>query len=133
MKNYISINALKQAEGSSISPCIKQEVFAMVVTSEGKEYFGANWVSNDDLTVCPRITANSPSGKDYHFCSDICNQLFHAECFAMQACEAAGDSLVGAKAYVAGHTYCCQYCIAAMMHAGVKGAYVVDSSKEYIF
>lgn len=133
MKNYIINNTLTAAKGSTLKPCIKQEVFAMLVTSEGKEYFGANWMTNDELSVCPRVTANSKSGEDYHFCVDICNQLFHAERFAMQACEAYNDSLVGATVYVTGHTYCCKYCIAAMAHAGVRRAVVIDSGMEYYF
>ena len=133
MRDYIINNVLKVAEGSNLRPCIKQSVYAMLVTAEGKEYFGANWMSEGDFSVCPRVTAGSKSGEDYHFCKDICNQLFHAERSAMFACENAGDSTIGATVYVVGHTYCCQYCIAAMMHAFVKKAFVVDSGKEYIF
>lgn len=130
MREYI-IDTCNTIAGPNLQPCIKQSVYAMLVTVDGKEFFGANWMSCNGLTVCPRVTANSKSGEDYHFCKDICNQEFHAEAAAVQACELAGEPTLGATVYVVGHTFCCDGCIACMTTAGVKHAFVLDSEKLY--
>lgn len=130
LKRYIKMMTDAVA-GSSLRPCIKQEVRAMLVTAEGICFFGANWMSNDELTVCPRVTAGSKSGEDYHFCTDICNQHFHAERAAIDACINHGFSTVGGTMYVIGHTYCCNGCLSAMKEAGIIRALVIDSGKEY--
>ena len=122
-----------EAAGPTLIPCVKQSVYAMLVTVDGHEYFGANWMTNLDVSVCPRVLANSPSGKDYHFCSDICNQSFHGERAAIDACILNGDNPEGSVVYVVGHTYCCDGCISAMENAGVKQAVVLDSGKVYNF
>ena len=117
--------------GSDLRPCIKQEVRAMLVTKEGLCFFGANWMTNGDVSVCPRVTNNSPSGQGYELCKEICNQQFHAERAALDHCFNNGYSAEGGTMYVIGHTYCCVDCRAAMKAAGVIKAIVIDSGKEY--
>lgn len=132
MQDYITLGCL-EAAGAFLRPCIKQSVYAMLVTLAGEEFFGANWMTNCEVTVCPRVEANSKSGEDYHFCSDICNQDFHGERAAIDACIDSGADPRGATVYVVGHTYCCDGCIAAMQANGVKQAIVLDSNKVYDF
>lgn len=132
MENYI-IEACKNIAGTTLQACIKQSVYAMLITASGERFFGANWMTCGDLTVCPRVTANSESGEDYHFCKDVCNQEFHAEAAAVQACQLAGASTLGATVYVVGHTYCCDGCVAGMTTAGVARAVVLDNDKKYRF
>ena len=127
------VAACNEVAGLTMKPCIKQRVYAMLVTVDGEEFFGANWMSAMDVEICPRVEANSVSGQDYHFCTDICNQEFHAEASAIIACYKAESSPVGAVVYVVGHTYCCDGCIAAMQAAGVTSAVVLDSGKVYNF
>lgn len=122
-----------EVAGPSLRPCIKQSVYAMLVTEDGHEFFGANWMTNGEVTVCPRVERNSKSGEDYHFCSDICNQSFHGERAAIDACINAGISPEGSVVYVVGHTYCCDGCLAAMRANKVASAIVVDSGKVYNF
>lgn len=122
-----------EVAGPTLKPCIKQSVYALLVTVDGEEFYGANWMSAMDVTICPRVEANSKSGEDYHFCTSICNQEFHAERSAIDACIDAGNTPSGSVVYVVGHTYCCDGCIAAMQDAGVKQAMVLDSGKVYNF
>ena len=117
--------------GTAKWPCIKQEVRAMLVTPEGLCFFGANWMSNGDVTICPRVTEGCASGFGYDLCVSVCNQLFHAERSAIDACINAGFSPVGGTMFVIGHTYCCSGCRAAMKEAGIIRALVIDSGKEY--
>jgi deoxycytidylate deaminase len=130
LKRYIKM-MVDAVAGPSLKPCIKQEVRAMLVTVEGLCFFGANWMSNGDVTVCPRVTAGSPSGFGYELCVEVCNQLFHAERSAIDACINGGFSPVGGTMYVIGHTYCCKDCRAAMKANGIIRALVIDSGKEY--
>lgn len=122
-----------EAAGPDLKPCIKQSVYAMLVTAEGVEFFGANWMTNGEVTVCPRVTENCASGTGYELCADICNQDFHAEVAAIDACINAGHSTVGSTVYVVGHTYCCDNCIGTMTSNGVVSAVVLDSGKVYHF
>ena len=127
------IASCNEAAGPSLRPCIKQSVYAMLVTVDGKEFFGANWMSNGEVTVCPRVELNCPSGTGYELCSDVCNQEFHAERAAIDACINAGAETAGSTVYVVGHTYCCDGCIGAMTSNGVAHAIVLDSGREYHF
>ena len=122
-----------EVAGPELRPCIKQSVYAMLVTVEGVEFFGANWMSNGEVTVCPRVERNCPSGTGYELCSEVCNQEFHAERAAIDACIGAGHSPAGSVVYVVGHTYCCDGCIEAMTLNGVASAIVLDSGKVYHF
>lgn len=132
MKNFIIDNCNQVA--SNLYPCLKQQVYAMIITEKGV-YFGANWMLNNKITVCPRVTEGCPSGTGYELCEEVCGQgtEHHAERNAMLAVIEAGDTLEGASLYLTGHTYCCEYCITAMTEAGVKKATVLDSGKVYNF
>ena len=114
-------------------PCIKQPVNAVLITVDGTKHFGANWMSNYDVSVCPRVTAGCPSLTGYELCSDVCNQEFHAEPAAIDACINAGADPQGSIVYLTGHTVCCQPCQDTMKAAGVKKAICIDNGKEYIF
>lgn len=131
MTEYIINNCNAIAAG--MIPCIKQSVYAMLVTVDGREFFGANWMTNAGLTVCPRVTLKCVTGEGYHHCTETCNQEFHAEPAAINACINAGYSVEGATVYVVGHTVCCDNCQATMAKEGVKDALVLDSGKHYFF
>ena len=129
LKQFI-IDSCNERAGN-LNPCIKQQVYAMLITESGV-YFGANWMLND-ITVCPRVAQNVPSGTGYELCASVCGQgpEYHAERQAMTAAIEAGDTLEGATLYLTGHTFCCKYCREAMNEAGLKSAHVIDSGKEY--
>jgi deoxycytidylate deaminase len=132
MREYIITNCITTA-GSGLQPCIKQSVYAMLVTLEGKEYFGANWMTNDTTTVCPRVMNKSKTGEDYHYCKEVCNQEFHAEVAVLQACMLNLDSPVGATLYLTGHTLCCDNCLLAMKTANITAAVLLDTNTTYTF
>lgn len=128
------IAGCNEAAASELIPCIKQSVYAMLVTANGKEFFGSNWVSTTSgATVCPRVTLNCASGTGYELCQTVCNQEFHAEVASLHACADADESAEGAVIYLTGHTYCCDNCIASMKQAGVYQCIVLDSGKVYTF
>lgn len=113
---------------TTLKPCPKRSVYALVVTADGQHYCGANWITNECVTVCPRV-----EGDLYEKCKSVCLQPFHAETSAMDHCIDAGNTTIGATVYVVGHDYCCDGCIAAMTANGVSKAVVIDSGKEYSF
>lgn len=133
MKQEYIIARCDETAGPDLKPCIKQSVYAMLITVDGREFFGANWMSNGEVTVCPRVTLNCVSGTGYELCSDVCNQEFHAEVAAIDACINAGFDTAGSTVYVVGHTYCCDNCIAVMTSNDVAMAIVIDSGKCYNF
>jgi deoxycytidylate deaminase len=123
-----------EAAASELIPCIKQSVYAMLVTASGREFFGSNWMSTTSgATVCPRVTEGCPSGQGYELCQTVCNQEFHAEVAALRACVEAGETTEGAVIYLTGHTYCCDNCIVEMTKAGIYQCIVLDSGKVYSF
>ena len=128
MKQYI-IDGCNAVAGDLV-PCVKQPVYALIITTDGKEHFGSNWMTNSNVTVCPRVELNCPSGQGYELCKEVCNQDFHAERFAISLCT---SDTTDATLYLTGHTYCCDDCIAAMKAAGIKTAVVLDSGKVYNF
>lgn len=130
--SYIVANCNETA-GPTLKPCIKQSVYAMLVTADGREFFGANWMTNGDVTICPRVERNCASGTGYELCQTVCNQEFHAERFALDACINEHCDPEGSTVWVTGHTYCCDGCITAMQNAGVARAVVLDSGKVYQF
>ena len=113
-------------------PCIKQKVYAALVTADGEIYYGANWMTVGDIEVCPRI-AQKQTG--YELCASVCGQgtEFHAERQAIWSTLYSGASTVGASLYITGHTYCCDSCKAGMIEAGVVFAGSLDSGTYYNF
>lgn len=128
--NYIKETTTLLA-GTSLKPCVKQPVYAMIVTLQGQELYGANWMSNEEVTVCPRVELGCKTGEGYELCKDTCNQSFHAEVSAIRGAELEGYNLLGATLYLTGHTYCCDNCIAEMKRAGLSHAICLDSGKYY--
>lgn len=126
---YIKTNCNDKA--GTLYPCLKQQVYALLVTKEGNEFFGANWMLNNTVTVCPRVTEGCATGTGYHLCEEVCGQGpdYHAERQAINACLEAGQDTTGAVVYLTGHTYCCTTCTAAMKTAGVKTVYLVDTNE----
>lgn len=131
ISEYIITNC--KAVAGELIPCVKQSVYAMLVTKEGKEFFGANWMTNGSITVCPRVTLKCKTGEGYEHCTETCNQEFHAEPAAINACINAGYSPAGATVYVVGHTVCCDNCRNTMWANDVAEAIVVDSGAHYEF
>ena len=106
---------------NNLYPCLKQQVYAMIITKDGNEYFGANWMLNNTITICPRVTEGCPSGTGYDLCESVCGQgtLYHAERQAINHCKESNGCLKGATLYLTGHTYCCDTCTAAMKEEGI--------------
>jgi hypothetical protein len=118
------------ASGGQLFPCVKQSVYACVITADGRAYYGANWMTSSDVTICPRILANTTS---YELCATVCGQgtEFHAERQAMWSAMYDDANLVGAEMFIVGHTYCCDTCRAAMFAEGITYAASLDSGKHY--
>ena len=129
IRQYI-INSCIEAADGQLFPCVKQSVYAVVITADGNEYFGANWMTSSDVTICPRILANTTS---YELCATVCGQgtEFHAERQAMWSAYYDGADLTGAEIFITGHTYCCDTCRAAMYEEGITYTASLDSGKSY--
>jgi deoxycytidylate deaminase len=111
-----------------LKPCAKTAVYAILITADGTEYFGANWMTNCDITVCPR-----EAGELYEKCLIACGQPWHAECAALAELEGFNDDATDAVVFITGHTICCDNCQKEMTAAGVTLAMSLDSGKEYNF
>lgn len=118
-----------------LTPCLKQKVYAVVITENNELYYGANWMSSKDISICPRVTNNCKTGEGYELCSTACGQgvKFHAERQAMQNAWLDGVDLHNATLIIVGHTYCCNSCINYMTLMGIKQAGSLDSGKSYNF
>lgn len=92
--------------------CAKKVVRCVIVTKEGKAYFGENNCLNPQ-EKCPR-----EPGEGYEKCTSICQQTGHAEINALK--RASVDNLGGATAYLIGHHHYCRACQLALFSAGVK-------------
>lgn len=118
-----------EARDMNLKPCAKTAVYAMLITLDGEEYFGANWMTNCDVTVCPRL-----AGDGYDKCKTVCNQAFHAECSALADCnDTYADNSVGGEVFIVGHTICCDNCQKEMANNGIVYAASLDSGNEYRF
>jgi cytidine deaminase len=124
------ISSCIEASGGQLFPCTKQSVYAVVITADGRAYYGANWMTASDVTICPRILANTTS---YELCSTVCGQgtEFHAERQAMWSALYDDADLTGAEVFITGHTYCCDTCRAAMLEEGIIYAGSLDSGRYY--
>jgi deoxycytidylate deaminase len=116
------------ARDMGLKPCAKTAVYAILITADGTEYFGANWMTNCDITICPR-----EAGELYEKCLIACGQPWHAECAALAELEGFEDDATDAVVFITGHTVCCDNCQKEMAKAGVKYAASLDSGKEYSF
>jgi deoxycytidylate deaminase len=124
---FIKVNC--DVRAGTLYPCLKQEVYACLVTEAGEYFFGANWMLNNTVTVCPRLSFES--GTRYDLCESECGQGtdYHAERQAITACRESGCNTVGATLYLTGHTYCCDTCKAAIKSAGIKDVVLLDIDK----
>jgi len=129
MKKYIVNNTKKRSLGVA---CLKQPVYAMLVTADNKEYFGSNEMKASCVTVCPREELNLPSGVGYHHCKETCQQDEHAEREAINRAKADGVDTVGSTIFLVGHHYCCDECMDKMKKAGVSKVVFIDTGKEEI-
>lgn len=86
-------------------PCIKQRVFATLISPEGFRFYGENDCANPQ-TICPRSGMGPSIG--YHLCWEVCEQESHAE---VSAIKKAGSFARGSTIYVEGHNYICDNCL----------------------
>lgn len=91
--------------------CAKATVVCTVIAPDGQRWVGTNGCANPQA-VCPR----APS-EGYDKCRSVCGQFGHAE---QVAATAASRAAAGGVAYVEGHTYACDNCLAALRAIGVE-------------
>ncbi len=126
MKEYIVRNVKELSSGEA---CLKQPVYAMLVTKNGNEYFGSNEMKAC-VTSCPREELNLPSGQGYEHCKETCKQDFHAEDEAVKRANFYEADTNGSTMYLVGHHYCCDNCMNVMKKAGVEKVVYIDTLKE---
>ena len=97
------------------TPCYKQQVVA-VLTNRGKVWVGTNGIDNP-AGFCHRTVLGCASGEGYEYCSDVCEQVGHAEAVV---CNLAGEEGRGGTLHLFGHTYACDACIELMKSFGIR-------------
>jgi hypothetical protein len=96
--------------------CVKQNVMATLVTTDGDVFVGTNRCNNPQ-EICPRDVQGMKSGEGYHLCKEVCQQVAHAE---VDATTQAGENAKGAIVCLTGHTYACQPCKSFTCNAGAS-------------
>lgn len=87
-------------------PCAKQKVVAILVTKDGDQFYGENLCKNPQ-EICPRDLNGCKSGEGYELCDSVCNQISHAEVYAINA---AKEKAKGSVIHLFGHSYACENC-----------------------
>ena len=130
LRSFIKKEAIK-ATGSFKASCVKQEVFACLIQTDGTLSFGTNAMAAA-ISLCPRVQLGI-SG--YEPCADICHQgpEFHAERQAIWNAYYENDQLdlTGAEMFITGHILCCDTCRQAMFEEGIVYAGSLDSGRYY--
>ena len=115
----IGITKLHSAGG----PCVKQNVYATVVTPDGESFTGTNLCRNPQK-VCPREVQGMKSGEGYELCQSVCQQDGHAEVNALRA---AGNKAKGSILYLSGHLYACGGCQSAIKEANIAELRIMNN------
>lgn len=95
-----------------MKPCLKQRTHCVIIRTDGRRYEATNECAVDDLTICPRVTAGSPTGTGYELCGST-----HAEANAAKLAAESAD--VPGAAYLTGHTWMCKPCQDALRAVNV--------------
>lgn len=100
-------------------PCLKQRTRCEIwfASPAGAYKFEAtNECAADGCDECPRVTAGSKTGEDYHLCGST-----HAEAnAAAQVPKGFNSEYQGGTAYLYGHNWFCGPCQWALQEAGVS-------------
>jgi deoxycytidylate deaminase len=100
--------------------CLKQTTRCVIVRRDGRRYEATNMCDVDDLEVCPRVTAGSPTGTGYELCGST-----HAE--ANAALLAADSADLPGRAWLYGHTWLCGPCQWALAAVNVRTFTIVPA------
>lgn len=109
--------------------CLKQSVYAIIINEKKEIIVGSNNINNKVLE-CPRVTNNSKTGEDYHFCKEICNQNNHAEVDAIKKGIESNYNFNDAILYLVGHTYCCENCLKEIDKVNIKNIVIIGNSNN---
>lgn len=112
----------------SDSGCAKQATGAVVVKNRKIVGRGAN--AGKRVDICPRVTANYPTGTGYELCRSVCEQVGHAEVVAIHDALSHGEDLRGASLYLDGHWWACKPCWDEILKAGISRVYLRRDSVE---
>lgn len=93
-------------------PCLKQLTLCRIVLGNGRVVEATNECNADGCAECPRVTAGSKTGEDYHLCGST-----HAEANAA-ALVPEGNS--DGVAFLYGHTWLCGPCQHALTAKGIR-------------
>lgn len=96
-------------------PCLKQRTRCEIVFADPTgtwEYEATNECAADGCDECPRVTAGSKTGEDYHLCGST-----HAEANAAALVPA---WRTGGTAFLYGHDWFCRDCQHALTRVGVS-------------
>lgn len=106
--------------------CLKQSVYAIIINEKKEIIVGSNNI-NYKVSECPRVTNNSKSGEDYHFCKEICNQNNHAEVDAIKKGIESNYDFTNSTLYLIGHTYCCENCLKEINKVNINNIVIVEN------
>lgn len=79
---------------------------------------------------CLRKILCVSSGTRYWLCLGCASPKNHAEALAIMKARQNGVDTMGADLYLFGHWWCCEPCWNAMIAAGIRNVYLVESATE---
>lgn len=94
-----------------MQPCLKQLTRCVIEREDGRRFEATNLCEVDGLDVCPRVTAECPTGEGYELCGST-----HAEANAALLAADSADS----PGTVYGHTWLCGPCQWALTEVNVR-------------
>jgi len=106
-----------------VKSCPKQPVYCMLVTTDGRQYFGSNIQANVCVDKCPR-----KHNENYDKCTSICNQFWHAEVGAIESCIQDNTNPNGSTLYLVGHVGSCIDCRTQAAIWNINKIIVIDKS-----
>lgn len=80
--------------------------------------------------ICIRKILKIKSGEKYWLCPGCASSRMHAEPRSISNAKKKGIDTVGSDMYHWGHWWCCKPCWDAMIDAGIKDVYLVDTAEE---
>lgn len=100
---------------------------AAVLVRDGRVIGEGRNGGEDPPAICVRKERGIPTGQQYELCPG-CDPRNHAEPSAIR--NAGGEPTKGADLYLFGHWWCCEPCWNAMIAAGIRNVYLVESATE---
>ncbi len=102
---------------------------SVIVKNQAIVGLGANGTDYHKKNVCVRVVKKIPTGQGYELCEG-CNPKNHSEPRAIADAISKKHETKDADLYLWGHWWCCRWCWASIIEAGIKNVYLLEDSQK---